>query len=81
MGTVWLNKSMHLLPVECRGLGGAIAQKLQERGDHVTIGDIIDPADMRVTELKTLGFNYVQVDVSNVSSIQVAFDLYLRLIS
>ncbi|MFH1832501.1 MAG: SDR family oxidoreductase [bacterium] len=57
-----------------QGIGRTVAQILHERGDHVTICDIIDSSDSRVTALKSLGFAYIQVDVSSVASIQTAFE-------
>jgi len=56
-----------------QGIGKAIATKLLERGDAVTVFDCISPEDERVIALQNLGICYVQVDISSVSSIKNGF--------
>jgi 3-oxoacyl-[acyl-carrier protein] reductase len=63
-----------------RGIGRAIAERFLSRGDTVFILDYISPADERVTSLSQ-GIFYIQVDVSDVASIESGFEKLDSLLS
>lgn len=58
------------------GIGRAIAQLLQKRGDFVVIFDRLDPADAQ----GHVGAAYIQVDISNAEGVSLAFKELDRLV-
>lgn len=68
-----MNTKHALVTGGLQGIGKAIVDQLQQRGDQVTVFDVADPSDERVTALQQNGITYHQVDVSNIASIQDAF--------
>lgn len=57
-----------------QGIGKAITTKLLHRGDKVFVFDRLDEAHNAVSEIKTLGAVYVQVDIASVESIKSGFE-------
>jgi 3-oxoacyl-[acyl-carrier protein] reductase len=60
-----------------QGIGFSIAKKLLDRGDNVFVFDIVSGNDERVLQMRELGIEYLQCDVSSVEAIKKSFfDLY-----
>ena len=68
-----MNTKRALVTGGLQGIGRAIVETLQQRGDQVTVFDVAEPSDDRVAALQQNGITYHQVDVSNIASIQDAF--------
>jgi len=64
-----------------QGIGRAIVDALQARGDRVFVFDRLDPSDALVQELKVHSVDYIQVDVSSHESIKAGFATLFSLTS
>lgn len=63
-----------------QGIGRAVVNVLQRRGDTVFVFDYLDVSDERVQALSAQGVHYIQVDVSSVEQIKRGFnELFLQL--
>lgn len=57
-----------------QGIGKAIVNALQARGDNVYVFDCVDLSSPLVADLTEQGIKYIQVDVSSVQSIKNGFE-------
>jgi len=63
-----------------QGIGRAIVETLQKRGDKVFVFDIVSLEDQRVQELQATGVTYFSVDISRVSSIETGFSELFKIL-